>query len=551
MGDSGVGKTTMIASMANYLRFQSLREAVANSFMPIELVVDVTDENTRDDLTLSVGGEHAEPVVMKTKVGESITQLPQAYELQLRDCVIQIIDTPGFNSTTEGREKDEERVSDILTYIDQFKNLSLICIVVLASAEKFTQDFRHCIIKTLQNLNRNAQENVVFCLTHNSASYDYTTCPARRLIRRLLDEEKLNAINSNENAFYFFDNASMKCIVERILSKKLKLTESPTERFELAWRTSTESMKKLLRYALHAKSHSIRDSLSVNRSRQIIVKIAEPLVLSLSCTLTNKAGLIKTIQEKAASPVSRVGTVIHKLKLVCRVLPKYSLICRNSACATVCRGNLVYARVCHENCTSGFWPQLCKMMVRGKCSQCQCDAAQHKVSNYVIEMKEEIKTLSTARAKDSSELDETLAEMRREEEKFSKLLKAAASCSSFLRHNAIIKSRPVEDSIKSEIQKLRQNYDELHRKFKAKETEADIKDVTELENLFADEVRSNQKLVNCVEIEEVIRELCQITSYGNIFHQVITIGDGSPTTCIRFPDTVTLDCGQSVTGECV
>jgi hypothetical protein len=180
------------------------------------------------------------------------------------------------------------------------------------------------------------------------------------------------------------------------------------------------------------------------------------------------------------------------------------------------------------------------MMSSGKCSQCDCDASLHKVSNFVIRMEEEITALNTLDV-NSQKLDKLLQEGRCAEEEFSKLLKAAAVCASFIRHHTIIKSRHAEDGIKSHIQELCKTYEDLYEKFKTKEIEAARKDVETLESLFCDEVRSNGKVPDCAEIEEVIKDLCENKSYGPIFRQIIAAGEGSPTTCIRFPDTVSLD----------
>uniref|UniRef100_A0A914YXI0 G domain-containing protein n=1 Tax=Panagrolaimus superbus TaxID=310955 RepID=A0A914YXI0_9BILA len=119
LGSTGVGKTTLINSIPNYLKFETLEEAEIN---PLSLLVPTSfqiQDQHYEEIDVKMGNENEFESFEK---GKSATRCPKVHTIAYNNVVINFIDTPGLCDTS-GINKDKENLNQILNYICSFPEL--------------------------------------------------------------------------------------------------------------------------------------------------------------------------------------------------------------------------------------------------------------------------------------------------------------------------------------------------------------------------------------------------------------------------------------------
>lgn len=165
LGETGVGKSTFINALINYLTYETLKEAENGELaycIPSKFVI--TDNNFQQKI-IRVGdkadtNEHENIV-------ESQTQYAKSYLLKLSENFkIRLIDTPGIGDT-RGLDKDKENFQYTLNYISKYKYLNAICILLKPDVSKLSIPFKYCIKELLVHLHKDSAKNMLFCFTNS------------------------------------------------------------------------------------------------------------------------------------------------------------------------------------------------------------------------------------------------------------------------------------------------------------------------------------------------------------------------------------------------
>jgi GTPase SAR1 family protein len=161
-GESGVGKSTFINALSNYLKYENFEKALlaaqeANSSFLIPSQFTMKN-NTNKEETITLDNQNFD-------VGQSATQYPKMYLFTFKDGIIlRIIDTPGIR----GNECDAENMRKLLRCLEIFQNLDAICIF-LKPNQATDNDFDKILNGILAHFHREALDNIILCVTHEQS----------------------------------------------------------------------------------------------------------------------------------------------------------------------------------------------------------------------------------------------------------------------------------------------------------------------------------------------------------------------------------------------
>jgi predicted GTPase len=147
LGETGVGKSTFINAFANYLTYETMEEAEKGeliSLIPTEFTVTDADYQER---RVKIGDDINEI----NKIGQSATQQCKAYCFTYGDILIRLIDTPGVGDT-RGIEQDKMNFANLLSFIGEYDEIHLICILLKPNNSRITVTFEFCVKQLLCHL---------------------------------------------------------------------------------------------------------------------------------------------------------------------------------------------------------------------------------------------------------------------------------------------------------------------------------------------------------------------------------------------------------------
>ena len=204
-GETGVGKSTFINALVNYLAFHTLEQA--ETMRPIVLIPAsflTTVGDKFDEVRVHIGDP--DPNEDYSRLGASVTQHCMSYIIPLRDDLqLRLIDTPGMGDT-RGVDQDIINIDHILNYLNSLSQIHAICFLLKPNVTRLTVFFRSCLQQLLTYLTPNAYENIIFCFTSARTTF-YVPGDTSPSLRKLLEQQKQqNSTNipfSRANTFCF------------------------------------------------------------------------------------------------------------------------------------------------------------------------------------------------------------------------------------------------------------------------------------------------------------------------------------------------------------
>ncbi|KAN0000946.1 hypothetical protein ACTFIZ_001403 [Dictyostelium cf. discoideum] len=284
LGLTGVGKSTFINMMVNYIKYSSLDKALENATLDqiftIASKIEIEDDNKIHNFTLGDVDDY--------ETGSSVTQFSRRYRIKLPDGkTLCLIDAPGVGDP-EGTLQDNKHFENILHEISSLKKLNAICILMRPNETRATILFKYCLNQLLFHLHSSAKDNVFFCFTNTRASF-YKPGPTRTILEDHLKKMKIE-INLNEKLFCF-DNESFNYLaVKKYCAATGDETNFPEEQisnFGKSWEKSSEDFHKLLKEITKAKPHDVSNTMCINNARTMISNLNQPLSSCISNINTN------------------------------------------------------------------------------------------------------------------------------------------------------------------------------------------------------------------------------------------------------------------------
>ena len=406
------------------------------------------------------------------KRGHSSTQEPVTYPFYLKDRVIRLIDTPGIGDS-RGMEHDKQNMENILSHLTRYDEIHAICILLKPNTSKLTVLFRFCIEELLYQLHRDALANIVFCFT-NTRNTSY--CPGDTFDTLSEELEKLNVdIQLDKTNMFCFDNEAFRYLA--CIEHNIEFTEKDHQNYSESWEKSANETNRLVEHIQIRKPHQIRNTLSLNEARRIIIGLSRPMGEVTKCIQENIVNL-KTTKARIDSMDKDIEEFKGKLNFEGVTVQRKELgfprtVCTHHDCVEYIlledqTHQVDYVKHCHEHCfLNGVSseivgePQLqgCLAMTKDKssiiCRFCGHSYEVHmhrtydlervtksfvspEVSNNINKMESEKEKLHAY----TKQLEEIIGELKHED---SKVVSIFAKFGNFLKKISIV---PCNDSTK-------------------------------------------------------------------------------------------------------
>ena len=361
IGETGVGKSTFINALINYLAFDSLLQAQSNQPMvliPVSFLITTGDHF--QEHTVKFGKLDDSSSENFNHPGQSVTQHCRSYLFTLSQPEgkkLCIIDTPGFGDT-RGLGQDNMNMKHISEYLSNLNHLNAICFLLKPNESRLHIFLRTCLSQLLNLFGSNARQNLIFCFT-NARSTFYTPGNTAPLLRTMLDSLHIQDIPFKKENTFCFDNESFRYLVA--LQNGIQFTDEEQKEYEMSWSNSSTESNRLVNYIItDLPRYSLRREQQSMKHTQIeITHVVRPILETIRNILRNK--VLREIVSPNSSIVLRPQT-LHRSRKFC----------------TACKRNPLQL--------SNFWilPDITHEFTN-KCLECTCDYNQHISIDYTLE----------------------------------------------------------------------------------------------------------------------------------------------------------------------
>uniref|UniRef100_A0A671RZT3 AIG1-type G domain-containing protein n=1 Tax=Sinocyclocheilus anshuiensis TaxID=1608454 RepID=A0A671RZT3_9TELE len=350
VGETGVGKTTIINTMVNYL---------LNVKFENEIWYEITE---------AAAGDQSESQTSEITVYEVF---PVKSPMSLT-----IIDTPGYGDT-RGLDKDLEVAENLATLFqsnDGVREVDAVCFVTQASKNRLS-DRQHYITSSILSLfGKDIVNNIVFLITHSDGLPPKNILGAIKKARIPCRQDK-----SGQPVYFSFNNRQAD---ERHTRERHILAQRD------AWEDSMEEMKQFLQSLNEMSRRSLELTSDVLIERIRFEASICNLQLRVQEKELKKAEKLQ-IQEAMTQNKEKIEDCKNfaiKIKKTAKEkvpIESKSWKHRKATTCTVCEEN------CHEfDCWWGSDPSKCEVMKDGFCTVCsgKCHHSKHVKENkkYVI-----------------------------------------------------------------------------------------------------------------------------------------------------------------------
>ena len=241
LGETGVGKSTWINAIANYLGYKTLADAISGNLkVPIpSSFVHVDEDGT--EVKVTIGNQSKNEILQD---GQSATQRPKEYVFETAKSVIHFIDTPGVGDV-RGNQKDMENFDNILTFLLAYEKINGVCVLLKPNSSRLTVAFRFCVLELLTHLHKSLEQNILFCFT-NSRSTSYKPGDTLPVLKRLLAENNIG-LKLDNTRYFCFDSEAFRFLA--CLKNGVNLDDEEKRMLSKSWGKSLKTTEELIKTA--------------------------------------------------------------------------------------------------------------------------------------------------------------------------------------------------------------------------------------------------------------------------------------------------------------
>ena len=531
LGETGVGKSTWINSIANYLSFSSLDDAACDNASDMMVLISSKFKyiDKLDKVDVKVGEPDNNEVLV---TGKSATQYPKAYPFTVDNMNINLIDTPGIGDT-EGIEVDKQNFDNILTFLSNYDTIHGVCILLKPNESRLSVTFTWCLLELMTHLHKSLVQNIMFCFTHTRATF-YSPGDSFDLLQKLLKNNKIDIQLEDEKTYFCFDNEPFRLLA--CLKNGVNIEERNRRAFSESWTLASEMTQKMIENIKRLPPHNTRNTISLNEARTIVISLSEPMA-NIVQWIQNTKEEVKKVKVKIEHDENDIKEVEKNLQFKAFILQTTPLdlpqtVCAHQHCVDeVSIGQskykeTIYPSVCHKKCTVGGSHtgitnknlKRCRafLTIGMSCSNKKCGHSHtfHKHMTYtktIVEKQlfsKEVENKICEKGSEKEKKEEFLKQLRKqtEELEFEQqfLIQSAAKFATFMNLTALL---PFNDSfdeyfdmmISNEERKPEQRKD-FHKIEKMKQHKTKYKKEI---NLLKEALSSNSLMV--IEPEEIFK----------------------------------------------
>ena len=390
LGETGVGKSTFINSVINYVTYLTLDAASESESSPLSLIpasfshIDEFCESHK----IEYGESNSNEVFLP---GQSSTQGCRVYRFEVNDLGVQIIDTAGI-CDTRGVEQDRLNMENLLSFLNtNFDVIHGIGILMKPDEIRSTIGFRFCLQTLLSHLHKSAANNLVFCFTNCQSTF--FKIKTEEILRKILSDIQdstgiIVPFKYKENVFKFENNAfEYLCTIKQDPLFKDDFDEDQMEAIYKGWHRSTQETLRLFDFVKSKEPHLVAQTISIGKCRHLIYNLTRPLcdievIIQTNIKLIEDQSLIIEANKHNVEELKKALFVPYK-DMEPRELGFPRTVCTSLGCIEAVNGKIDYKTHCHKKCyldgvqtevTNNAALLMCAAMDRhtGDCNNCGC-----------------------------------------------------------------------------------------------------------------------------------------------------------------------------------
>ncbi|CAF3592938.1 unnamed protein product [Rotaria sp. Silwood1] len=284
LGESGVGKSTFINALVNYLKFDKLEQAQSGQpivLIPVSFLLTVGDNF--EERIVRFGNEDSNEDFHHP--GQSVTQHCRSYVFTVGTRTkLRLIDTPGTGDT-RGLDQDYLNMEHIISFITNLSHLNAICILLKPNESRLNIVFRSYFSQLTDFLGENIRNNIIFCFTNTRATF-FTPGNTAPLLKETLANLPIKHIPFNKSNTFCFDNESFRYLIA--IQNKIDFDDYQKEEYKKSWRNAVTASNRLLSYICGTlKAYPYIEWKSINHAQLQINQMIRPILETIRNILRN------------------------------------------------------------------------------------------------------------------------------------------------------------------------------------------------------------------------------------------------------------------------
>ncbi|CAG2178129.1 unnamed protein product [Oppiella nova] len=239
LGESGVGKTTFINALANYLSYKNFYDGTEQPICVLPESLNLFDHDTYEVENVKLGSTSIQDTI------ESKNKLDQAlkcHNFSINDFELNMINTPDIDD-----DWDEKNVKSLLEFISDYQEINAICVLIKPNNTQVDLIFKNCLLQLLSHLNKSAVDNILFLFTNADTPGNSATILISELSRVRVNTPDID-IKHNKQTIYCVNYEPFTYAVAAASPNNMELTKDVKVDQAIKWKRSYAECKRLLDY---------------------------------------------------------------------------------------------------------------------------------------------------------------------------------------------------------------------------------------------------------------------------------------------------------------